>query len=64
MSRWIEEREDGTYEESVGEPNGCRHELNEICGNTAHPYFGSWTEEGMCAVCPLFEKEDAEGEEK
>lgn len=61
MSKWIEDRKDGTYKVSDIDMNRCKYEINEVCCNDVNEEMLTYfVDEETCAGCKYFTQEDGE----
>nr|DAH34049.1 MAG TPA: hypothetical protein [Caudoviricetes sp.] len=57
MSKWMKETENGQYEETIADADGCKYMYNEVCCNDQSEWCCSYPGE-YCKACKLFEPED------
>lgn len=60
MSKHIDQREDGTLEVTMADPNLCAWMYNDVCCNRDSDEVCNWPTYEYCENCPFFAPEDEE----
>lgn len=62
MSRHLEQNPDGTYTETIEDPEECRLLIDEVCCNADSPWLADFPGVEDCERCPLFIPEESNEE--